>query len=157
MAVARLSTLQLLLWLLSQSSLNYARRQVLLDSDLVLVRGTCAQRIDLAQATGRSARMTTALRTVYVLDDAKLAGELQQNFGSSMNETYLDWPDRPDPLKPGDSRVAMAPWLAHAALGDTYKWLLYGDDGGVDMAHGGHVGNKADARGSWGAAEVGLF
>ena len=28
----------------------------------------------------------------------------------------------------GDSRAALAPFLAHKALGKSYKWLLYGDD-----------------------------
>ncbi len=25
-------------------------------------------------------------------------------------------------------RAALVPYLAHKALGDSYKWLLYGDD-----------------------------
>ena len=28
----------------------------------------------------------------------------------------------------GDTRAAIVPFLAHKQLGDTYKWLLYGDD-----------------------------
>lgn len=28
----------------------------------------------------------------------------------------------------GDSRAALAPFLAHKVLGDSYKWMLYGDD-----------------------------
>ena len=39
----------------------------------------------------------------------------------------------PDDIPPrsfyrGDSRAALAPFLAHKEFGDTYKWLLYGDD-----------------------------
>ncbi|GLC55948.1 hypothetical protein PLESTB_001048000 [Pleodorina starrii] len=106
-----------------------ARRLPLQDSDLVLVRGTCTSRLDLAHATGRAARTnSTSLRAVYVLEDETQAQELQQRFGAPLNETYLAWPDRPDPKKPGDTRVALAPWLAHRALGESYKWLLYGDD-----------------------------
>jgi hypothetical protein len=42
--------------------------------------------------------------------------------------------------RPSDHGAALAPFLAHAALGDTYRWMLYTDDdtlwmlGGVDVA-----------------------
>ncbi|KAG2488706.1 hypothetical protein HYH03_012706 [Edaphochlamys debaryana] len=118
----------------------------LTDSDLVLVRGTTPERLDLAHATARAGRIDIdaevasikgkqlpklkpqLLRTVYVLHNDSVAEKLQQRFGLTMNETYLSWPDRKDPRRPGDSRVALAPWLAHKALGDTYKWILFGDD-----------------------------
>ncbi|GIM05744.1 hypothetical protein Vretimale_10220 [Volvox reticuliferus] len=131
--IPRLFSLLFLVLLLRLPQRPHAWRRPLHDADLVIVRGTCTSRLDLAHATGRAARRinTTDLRIVYVLDDADTAQQLQQRFGSSLNETYLHWPDRPDPKKPGDTRVAMAPWLAHNALGESYKWFLYGDDGTV--------------------------
>mgnify|MGYP001807589957 CR=1 FL=1 len=29
---------------------------------------------------------------------------------------------------PGDTRAAVTPFLAHKHFGETYKWMLYGDD-----------------------------
>lgn len=106
------------------------RRPELQDSDLVIVMGSCGSRLDLAHSTARAAKGSSLLRTVVVVENDTLAQQLNRHFGRSLNETYLSWPDRPDPRKPGDSRVAMVPWLAHRALGETYKWFLYGDDGG---------------------------
>ncbi|KAG2425675.1 hypothetical protein HXX76_013517 [Chlamydomonas incerta] len=107
-----------------------ARRPALRDEDLVLVRASCEKRLDLAHATARAGRPSSALRVVYVVDQPELAARLNNHVAREpgLNETYLSWPDRPDPRKPGDSRVAMVPWLAHKALGASYKWLLYGDD-----------------------------
>eukprot|EP00198_Chlamydomonas_reinhardtii_P013108 XP_001702445.1 predicted protein [Chlamydomonas reinhardtii] len=108
-----------------------SRRPALRDEDLVLVRATCEKRLDLAHATARAGRPSSALRVVYVVDTPALAARLNGHVAREprLNETYLSWPDRPDPRKPGDSRVAMAPWLSHKALGGGgYKWLLYGDD-----------------------------
>ena len=50
--------------------------------------------------------------------------------GKKHNETWSYYPDDV-PLRSlygGDTRAALVPYLAHAAFGDTYKWLLYGDD-----------------------------
>lgn len=50
--------------------------------------------------------------------------------GKQHNETWSYYPDDV-PLRSlygGDTRAALVPYLAHAAFGDTYKWLLYGDD-----------------------------
>lgn len=46
------------------------------------------------------------------------------------NETWMYYPDDipPRSFYRGDSRAALAPFLAHKEFGDTYKWLLYGDD-----------------------------
>ncbi|GIL62900.1 hypothetical protein Vafri_17111 [Volvox africanus] len=128
--VSRLFFLLFLVLLLRLPQRPLAWRRPLQDADLVIVRGTCTSRLDLAHATGRAARRinSTDLRILYVLEDADKAQQLQDRFGSSLNETYLVWPDRPDPKKPGDTRVAMAPWLAHDALGESYKWILFGDD-----------------------------
>lgn len=45
-------------------------------------------------------------------------------------EVWTMYPDD-NPLRalyPGDTRAALAPFIAHKLLGDTYKWMLYGDD-----------------------------
>ena len=50
--------------------------------------------------------------------------------GAQNNETWVYYPDD-TPARSfyrGDSRAALAPFLAHKELGDTYKWMLYGDD-----------------------------
>ncbi|KAG2491406.1 hypothetical protein HYH03_010197 [Edaphochlamys debaryana] len=51
------------------------------------------------------------------------------------DEVYEYFPNEndPDPHKwhakfPGDMRAAVAPFAAHRAFGDGYKWMLYGDD-----------------------------
>ncbi len=119
------------------------RRPELQDSDLVIVMGSCGSRLDLAHSTARAGRGSSLLRTVVVVENDTLAQQLNRHFGKSHNETYLSWPDRPDPRKPGDSRVAMVPWLAHRALGETYKWFLYGDDGGEQEGDSGSTNNYA--------------
>ena len=53
-----------------------------------------------------------------------------QAEGALNNETWVYYPDD-SPARSfykGDSRAALAPFLAHKELGDTYKWMLYGDD-----------------------------
>ena len=50
--------------------------------------------------------------------------------GKLHNETWSYYPDDL-PLRSyygGDTRAALVPYLAHEAFGDSYKWLLYGDD-----------------------------
>lgn len=50
--------------------------------------------------------------------------------GKKHNETWSYYPDDM-PLRSlygGDTRAALVPYLAHASFGDSYKWLLYGDD-----------------------------
>lgn len=129
----------------------------LTDEDLVIVMGTCAKRLVLAQASAREARgNSTGIRIVYGLDNSTLAEHMQQHVGAFHNEFYVWWPDRPPsimikgkkgkpqrlklskPFLPGDSRVSMMPWLAHKALQDAppYKWLLYGDDDTFFFLHG---------------------
>ena len=49
--------------------------------------------------------------------------------GRKHNETWTWYPDDM-PLRSlygGDSRAALVPFIAHRQLGDTYKWLLYGE------------------------------
>ena len=50
--------------------------------------------------------------------------------GKLHNETWSYYPDD-SPLRSyygGDTRAALVPYLAHQAFGDSFKWLLYGDD-----------------------------
>ncbi len=50
--------------------------------------------------------------------------------GKLHNETWSYYPDD-SPLRSlygGDTRAALVPYLAHDSFGDSYKWLLYGDD-----------------------------
>lgn len=56
---------------------------------------------------------------------AAIQAEAAQN-----NETWVFYPDDAPARSfyKGDSRAALAPFLAHKELGDTYKWMLYGDD-----------------------------
>lgn len=56
---------------------------------------------------------------------AAIQAEAAQN-----NETWVYYPDDAPSRSfyKGDSRAALAPFLAHKELGDTYKWMLYGDD-----------------------------
>jgi hypothetical protein len=60
--------------------------------------------------------------TALELDDAAMHGETLVFFPDQQ-----DWKDTS--FWPGDLRFAMAPFQAHAKLGDTYKWMLHGDDG----------------------------
>lgn len=116
-----------------QDSGGVDRRQAVQDRDLVIATGTCGARLELGQATGRLANEVgrAGVRLLFALENATLADELQAHVGLPRNETYLSWPDRPALRTPGglpgDARVGLTPWLAHRALGDSYKWLLLGD------------------------------
>lgn len=51
-------------------------------------------------------------------------------YPAAKGETWRYYPDA-DPVRsfyPGDQRAALAPFLAFRELGDSFKWLLYGDD-----------------------------
>lgn len=65
----------------------------------------------------------------YVAGNSPAPNALVQE-GKLHNETWSYYPDDA-PLRSlygGDTRAALVPYLAHASFGDTYKWLLYGDD-----------------------------
>ena len=65
----------------------------------------------------------------YVAGNSPAPDVLVQE-GKLHNETWSYYPDDA-PLRSlygGDTRAALVPYLAHASFGDTYKWLLYGDD-----------------------------
>lgn len=71
---------------------------------------------------------TQGVRT-YVAGNSPAPDVLVQE-GKLHNETWSYYPDDA-PLRSlygGDTRAALVPYLAHASFGDSYKWLLYGDD-----------------------------
>ena len=72
--------------------------------------------------------MPQGIRTVISTNSQPTADV--QAEGALNNETWVYYPDD-TPARSfykGDSRAALAPFLAHKELGDTYKWMLYGDD-----------------------------
>ncbi|KAK9815274.1 hypothetical protein WJX72_000949 [[Myrmecia] bisecta] len=77
-------------------------------------------------AAGRSWRQ--GIRA-FIASDAELSDE-QKAERRAFNETWCNYPND-EPLRsyyPGDSRAALVPFLAHRHFGETYKWMLYGDD-----------------------------
>lgn len=75
-----------------------------------------------------SALIWQGMRTV-ISSNNQPAEELLRD-GQLHNETWVTYPDD-NPLRSlygGDSRAALVPFLAHREVGNTYKWLLYGDD-----------------------------
>ncbi|KAG2428929.1 hypothetical protein HXX76_011173 [Chlamydomonas incerta] len=119
----------------SATSATAAVKPLPRDEDLVIVLPTAPHRLELAHTSARASRgldhvgtASTPVRAVFVLNDSRQAAELQHTYGRSHNETYLAWPDRPDKRRPGDARVALAPWLAAGELKYSFKWMLFGDD-----------------------------
>ncbi|KAK9803733.1 hypothetical protein WJX73_008989 [Symbiochloris irregularis] len=108
------------------------RAPPLQDSDFVHAIPTSQSHEHLA-LEGRIARMSRAfLVTNYTVGD-----ELRAE-GAKWKETWGFYPDD-RPLRTfalfGDSRAALAPFLAHKHFGDSYKWLLYGDDDTLFFPH----------------------
>eukprot|EP00891_Asterochloris_glomerata_P003450 jgi/Astpho2/3450/Aster-07048 len=70
------------------------------------------------------------LRTVIITDSEEL-GTQHLHDAAKHRELWLFYPDD-NPVRSylaGDSRAAVAPFLAHARLHhDSYKWMLFGDD-----------------------------
>ena len=67
------------------------------------------------------------IRTV-IATNSQPTTEVQAE-GARNNETWVYYPDDlpARSFYRGDSRAALAPFLAHKELGDTYKWMVYGD------------------------------
>ena len=66
----------------------------------------------------------------FIASNKVLTLKQQQEAAQLHNETWTWWPDD-EPRRSmyqGDTRAAIVPFLAHEVLGDSYKWLLYGDD-----------------------------
>ena len=54
----------------------------------------------------------------------------QDPYPIARGESWAYYPDA-KPVRsfyPGDQRAALVPFLAYKRLGNTFKWLLYGDD-----------------------------
>ncbi|GFR42726.1 hypothetical protein Agub_g3644 [Astrephomene gubernaculifera] len=101
--------------------------------DFVVAQPTCVHRLPLAQVS-RGWRKE-GIRSFVVLNNSKLAEELNNSPSSHKHrEAYGYWDD--DSIAQGswrggnvgDTRAAATPFLAHRHFGDTYKWMLYGDD-----------------------------
>lgn len=72
------------------------------------------------------------MRTVVITDYPK---SKRNRYPSAPGETWIWYPDA-NPIRsfyPGDQRAALAPFMAYRQLGDTFKWLLYGDDDTIFM------------------------
>ncbi|GLI68035.1 hypothetical protein VaNZ11_012358 [Volvox africanus] len=122
----------------TQSSLHQDRQrdqqQPLIEDDFVFTTGSCRERMPLT----RSTRAWRNRIRAFILIDQDLEESLTRlNLeGEVHNESYAFFPDdRHDLLggtahgtKQGDTRAAVAPFAAHRHFGETYKWMLYGDD-----------------------------
>eukprot|EP00198_Chlamydomonas_reinhardtii_P006621 XP_001695957.1 predicted protein [Chlamydomonas reinhardtii] len=102
------------------------------DEHFVFATGSYPDRYLLAQATRSWRRGVRAFIAINNTQDVDTLNERNQ----AHHERYEYFPDEGEgDLGPrfhgfmrGDSRAAMAPFMAHEHYGETYKWLLYGDD-----------------------------
>ncbi|GFR48863.1 hypothetical protein Agub_g10817 [Astrephomene gubernaculifera] len=108
--------------------------QQLSDSDFVFATGSCRERMRLAKSTRAWRR---GIRGFILTDQNETQALLRLNAdGKPHNESFAFFPNDGDPLlgmarhgtMQGDTRAALAPFAAHRHYGDTYKWMLYGDD-----------------------------
>ncbi|GLI65997.1 hypothetical protein VaNZ11_009692 [Volvox africanus] len=101
--------------------------------DFVISQPTCVHRLPLTRVN----RLWRAkgIRSFTVLNNTGLVHDLNIDPESiNRREAYGYWED--DNLgagtwrggNVGDTRAAVTPFLAHMHFGDTYKWMLYGDD-----------------------------
>lgn len=76
------------------------------------------------------------VRALIASNEKPSAAQVEE--GNMFNETWTWWPDDlpQRSMYVGDTRAAIVPFLAHKQLGDTYKWLLYGDDDTVWFMEG---------------------
>lgn len=108
-------------------------RVYLRDEDIVFATGSFQQRHVMAQATRAWRGDVRAFIATNATQD-----EVEQlnRAGEAHRERYEHFPDdTTGDLGPhmhgsllGDTRAAMAPFLAHTSFGQSYKWMLYGDD-----------------------------
>ncbi|KAG2489540.1 hypothetical protein HYH03_011991 [Edaphochlamys debaryana] len=89
----------------------------------------CQQRLPLLH-TSRVWRDKIPVRTFFAIEDSALADTLNRDpEARALNEAYGYWPDDLTYTNnPGGLRHALSPLLAHAHYGDSYRWMLYGDD-----------------------------
>ncbi|GLC47874.1 hypothetical protein PLESTB_000035100 [Pleodorina starrii] len=101
-------------------------------SDFVFATGSFPARYILAQSTRSWRRGIRAFVAVNNTEDVPILNERNRVH----NEHFAYFPDDGTfELGPifhgfmaGDTRAAMAPFLAHEHFGESYKWMLYGDD-----------------------------
>ncbi|GIL52680.1 hypothetical protein Vafri_8499 [Volvox africanus] len=101
-------------------------------SDFVFATGSFPARYILAQSSRSWRRGIRAFIAVNNTEDLPLLNEKNKVH----QEHYEYFPDDGTGdlgkifhgYMAGDTRVAMAPFLAHQYFGETYKWMLYGDD-----------------------------
>ncbi|GLI68037.1 hypothetical protein VaNZ11_012360 [Volvox africanus] len=101
-------------------------------SDFVFATGSFSARYILAQSTRSWRRGIRAFIAVNNTEDLPLLNEKNKVH----QEHYEYFPDDGTGdlgkifhgYMAGDTRAAMAPFLAHQYFGETYKWMLYGDD-----------------------------
>ncbi|KAG2434055.1 hypothetical protein HXX76_007783 [Chlamydomonas incerta] len=102
------------------------------DEQFVFATGSYPDRYILAQAT-RSWRH--GIRAFIAINNTQDVDRLNEH-NQAHRERYEYFPDEGEgDLGPrfhgfmrGDTRAAAAPFMAHEHFGETYKWLLYGDD-----------------------------
>ncbi|GFR48861.1 hypothetical protein Agub_g10815, partial [Astrephomene gubernaculifera] len=113
------------------------------DSDFVFATGSYPARYLLAQSTrawrrvradgdGSGSSFIRAFIAVNNTEDLPVLNERNAAYG----ERYGYFPDEGSGelgesfhgSMRGDSRAALAPFMAHKYFGESYKWMLYGDD-----------------------------
>ncbi|KAG2453869.1 hypothetical protein HYH02_002076 [Chlamydomonas schloesseri] len=107
----------------------------LTDDDFVYATGTCRERMLLAKSTRAWRRGLRGFFLTDVNDTAKLA-ELNAEGAAGHAEAYAYFPNDGEPglgglrhgRMAGDTRAAAAPFAAYRHYGDSFKWMLYGDD-----------------------------
>ncbi|KAG2488385.1 hypothetical protein HYH03_013072 [Edaphochlamys debaryana] len=100
-------------------------------NDLVLVQASSSNRLPLLLAT-RVWRRQVPVRCFFALNDSSLVAALNADpIAQQLNEHYAYYPDDKEllhTLNPGALRQAIIVVLAQRHFGDSYKWMLYGDD-----------------------------
>ncbi|KAG2434057.1 hypothetical protein HXX76_007785 [Chlamydomonas incerta] len=107
----------------------------LTDDDFVYATGTCRERMLLAKSTRAWRRGLRGFFLTDINDTSKLAALNAEGAGGH-GDTYAYFPNDGDAglggrrhgRMAGDTRAAAAPFAAYRHYGDTFKWLLYGDD-----------------------------
>ncbi|KAG2491057.1 hypothetical protein HYH03_010503 [Edaphochlamys debaryana] len=103
--------------------------------DFVVAQPSCVHRVPLTKFTRKWRGGKEGIRSFVLLNNSALVDELNSDPASKENlETYGFYED--DSVEGGswrggnvgDTRAAVTPFLAHKHFGETYKWMLYGDD-----------------------------
>ncbi|GIL79838.1 hypothetical protein Vretimale_12458 [Volvox reticuliferus] len=106
--------------------------KVYVSSDFVFATGSFPARYILAQSTRSWRRDIRAFIAVNNTDDLPLLNEKnkvhQEHYEYFPDDGTGDLGKTFHGYMAGDTRAAMAPFLAHQYFGESYKWMLYGDD-----------------------------